>query len=427
MGVSADLEKRAAELDKTDALATFRDRFHLPQHSGRPAVYMCGNSLGLLPKSTMDAVQAELTEWQLRAVEGHFAAARPWFSYHKTVVDQLCHIVGALPHEVVAMNSLTVNLHLLMTSFYRPHGTRTKVLLAGREFPSDRYAIETHIRSRGLDPLETMLELQPLPGAYTISPEQILDAIHELGDSLALILFSGVHFYTGERFDIENITKAGHAVGAIVGFDLAHAVGNVPLNLHEWGPDFAVWCSYKYLNSGPGGVGGAFVHERHADSPALPRLAGWWGNDEATRFAMEHGFRPTVGADGWQLSNAPVLSLAAHRAALDIHVEATMERISTKRDALTGLLWEAVSLAIGDRSWIRIITPKQPERRGAQLSVHFDQHGKRIFDAFIANGVMVDWRSPSVIRIAPAPLYCRFMDVVHCADVFSHILSELDS
>lgn len=426
MGISINLAKRATELDKADPLSGFRDRFHMPMHAGKPVVYMCGNSLGLLPKSAVGAVQAELEEWQHRAVEGHFGAARPWFSYHKTVVDQLCHIVGALPHEVVAMNSLTVNLHLLMTSLYRPVGKRQKVLLAGREFPSDRYAIETHIRSRGLDPLETMLELQPPPGAYTINPQQILDTIHELGDSLALVLFSGVHFYTGERFDIESITRAGHAVGAVVGFDLAHAVGNVPLNLHDWGPDFAVWCSYKYLNSGPGGVGGAFVHERHAESPALPRLAGWWGNDEATRFAMEHSFRPTVGAEGWQLSNAPVLSLAAHRAALDIHMEATMERLSAKRDALTGLLWDALTEAIGGRSWIRIITPAQVDRRGAQLSLHFDNHGKRIFDALITRGIVVDWRSPSVIRIAPAPLYCRFMDVVQCADVFAHILSEMD-
>jgi kynureninase len=426
MPLRDDTKDRALALDAADTLRSFRDHFHVPLHEGRPVVYLCGNSLGLLPKTTPAAIQAELEEWQCRAVEGHFAAARPWFSYHKTVVDQLCHVVGAMPHEVVAMNSLTVNLHLLLTSFYRPTGTRTKILMAGREFPSDRYAIESHIRSRGLDPLDTMLELQPLPGAYTIEPRQVLDAIQTLGDSLALIMFSGVHFYTGELFDIKAITDAGHAVGAIVGFDLAHAVGNVTLQLHQWGPDFAVWCSYKYLNSGPGGVGGAFVHERHADSPSLNRLAGWWGNNETSRFAMEHGFVPTAGADGWQLSNAPVLSLAAHRSALDIHVAAGMHRLSAKRDLLTSLLWDVLSEGIGDRSWIRIITPSDTRRRGAQLSIHFDRDGKRIFDELIERGVIVDWRTPSVIRMAPAPLYCTFADVLSCGQIFSDIVSRLD-
>lgn len=416
-----DLLSRAEELDAQDPLASFRSRFSFPVKNGKTVLYFTGNSLGLQPNTAQAYVDAELEDWRNWGVDGHMESRNPWFSYHRMFKEPLAAVMGAKPHEVVAMNTLTVNLHLMMVSFYRPTATRYKIMIAGHEFPSDRYAVESQIRLHGHDPEQAMIELEPAPGTRELTDDQISEAIAEHGDSLALVLFSGVHYYTGQFFNLKRIAKEAHAVGANVGFDLAHAAGNVEVNLHDSGADFAVWCSYKYLNSGPGGVGGAFIHERHANDPSLIRLAGWWGNEESTRFQMAHAFEPTYGADGWQLSNAQILPMAAHKASLDIFMEAGMDRISSKRDALTGYAEEIITAVIGDRTDIRIITPTEKHRRGAQLSLQFDKNGRAIFDALTARGIVVDWRTPDVIRFAPAPLYNSFADVA----VFGHHLSEI--
>ena len=415
---------QAAQLDAEDALASYRELFVFPQKGGRNVAYFCGNSLGLQPQVAQERVMEELEDWRRFGVEGHFLARRPWFSYHRWFAEPLARLVGARPHEVVAMNTLTVNLHLMMTSFYRPTSERHAIVMAGGEFPSDRYAIESQIRLHGLDPATSMIELQPRAGVSNLSTGEIIEAIRHHGPQTALVLFSGVHFYSGQLFDIKAITAAAHEVGAVAGFDLAHAVGNVELSLHDWDVDFAVWCSYKYLNAGPGAVGGLYVHERFASRADLPRLAGWWGNDEATRFSMAHSFAPTYGADGWQLSNAQVLPLAVLMSSLEIFDRAGMERISAKRDRLTGFLESVLTEVVGSRDWIRIITPADPAGRGAQLSVHFDRGGKEIFEALIANGVIVDWRTPNVIRMAPAPLYTSFADVVRLGVTLETILAE---
>lgn len=409
------------ELDATDVLAGFRTRFYIPERQGKPVLYFTGNSLGLMPQSVEAVIQEELEDWKSLGVDGHMHSRRPWFSYHRQFQTLLAPIVGALPYEVVAMNSLTVNLHLMLASFYRPTRQRYKVIIAGHEFPSDRYAVASAMQLHGINPREALVELVPTEGYPTLSTEHIENAILAEGDALALVMFSGVHYYTGQFFDIPAITRAAHAVGAFAGFDLAHAAGNVNLDLHDWGPDFAVWCSYKYLNSGPGGVGGAFVHDRHAHKTNLPRLAGWWGNDEATRFQMAHDFVPAVGADGWQLSNAPILTMAAHLASLRIFNEARMDRIGEKRDRLTAFAEQVVLEAIGERKDVEIITPSDPRQRGSQLSIRFASDGKAIFNALHERGVIADWRHPDVIRIAPVPLYNTFEDVAR----FGQILKEL--
>jgi kynureninase len=406
-----DFHTRALAYDNTDPLARFRAEFEFPTRNGKPLIYLTGNSLGLLPKGAPAMVLEEFDDWRNLGVEGHLHSRRPWFSYHQQSREHLALLCGAKPLEVVAMNSLTVNLHLMMVSFYRPTSTRYKVIIAGQEFPSDRYAVASQIKLHGFDPAQAMIELVPSPGADVLSPEQIAEAIEAHADTLALVMLSGVHYYTGQFFDLAAITRQAHAAGAEVGFDLAHAIGNVNLALHEWGPDFAVWCSYKYLNSGPGGVGGAFVHERHANCTDLPRLAGWWGNNEGTRFQMAHDFEPTSGADGWQLSNAPVLSMAAQLASLQVFTAAGMENIGRKRDLLTAFAEEVINDAIAGHPGARIITPSDPSQRGAQLSVLFESGGRDVFDKLTAAGVVVDWRTPSVIRLAPAPLYNSFADV----------------
>lgn len=415
----------AAQMDAKDTLGVFRNRFHIPLHHSEPVAYFCGNSLGLVPRATADAVQDELEDWKNLGVEGHFHARKPWFSYHRLLTDSLARLTGAKPHEVVAMNSLTANLHLLMTSLYRPTADRYRIVIAGNEFPSDRYAVESQVRLHGHDPEQAMIEVAPDPGTYEISTQRLEEAIAQHGESVALVLISGVHFFTGQFFDIPAVVRAAKSVGAVIGVDLAHAIGNVELHLHDWDVDFAVWCSYKYLNSGPGGVGGAFVHERYAARPDLPRLAGWWGNEESTRFMLQHGFEPTYGADGWQLSNAPVLSMAAHRAALDIFDEAGMAAISVKRTALTGFLETLVNAVFAQYPIGACITPRDPAQRGAQLSLRFEHHGREVYEKLLQHGVIVDWRTPNVIRVAPAPLYVSFADVARFYDVFLTILSEL--
>ncbi|MDB4324041.1 kynureninase [Crocinitomicaceae bacterium] len=403
----------ARELDAKDPLKDFRKKFHLPTFTKNEVVYFTGNSLGLQPKSVEKYIKEELNAWAKYGVEGHFLAEKPWFSYHEFLTEKAAKIVGALPEEVVVTHSLTTNLHLLMVSFYEPKGKRTKIICEAKAFPSDQYALESQVKLHGLNLEDNLVEVAPRVGEHLIREEDILAKIKELGDELAMVMIGGVNYFTGQLFDMKMITEAGHAVGAKVGFDLAHAAGNVNLKLHDWGVDFAAWCGYKYLNSSPGGVSGMFVHERHAYNPKLPRLAGWWGYDKETRFEMKPGFNPMRGAEGWQLSNAPVLGMAVHLASLDIFDEAGMDRIGEKRDQITGYLEhviEDIAKHISDKGQLEIITPKELNRRGAQLSIVAHGQGRGLFDALTELGVIADWREPNVIRIAPAPLYNSYED-----------------
>jgi kynureninase len=403
----------AREMDEKDPLKLFRERFYFPNFHSEPIRYFTGNSLGLQPKTAEVYLKEELTDWAKYGVEGHFMAKRPWFSYHENLTKMAANIVGALPVEVVITHSLTTNLHLLMVSFYRPMGKRTKIICEAKAFPSDQYALESQIRFHGLNPDEHLIEVYPREGEQLINEDDLLSKINEVGDELALVMIGGVNYYTGQLFDMEKITKEGHNVGAIVGFDLAHAAGNINLKLHDWGVDFAAWCGYKYLNSSPGGVSGLFVHERHANRPELPRFAGWWGHDKSIRFQMESGFKPMEGAEGWQLSNAPVLGMAAHLASLEIFEEAGMDRIGAKRDLMTAYLEfviDDISEQNKDRCTFELITPRAKTKRGAQLSIMAKGQGKALFDALSALGVVADWREPNVIRVAPAPLYNSFED-----------------
>ncbi len=402
----------ARHLDQTDPLRTFRDQFHIPRHHDHEAIYFCGNSLGLQPKAARDAINRELNVWQNLGVEGWFTEPDPWLKIHKRCQPLLAQIVGATPLEVVPMNSLTVNMHLMLTSFYRPSGQKTKILTIGGDFPSDQYAFETHIQQRGLNPADTLIELFPRqnPNAepeYTWRTEDMLTAIDQHHESLALILMSGLHYYTGQVFDMWAITEKAQSYGILVGFDLAHAIGNVPLSLHEWGVDFAFWCSYKYLNSGPGGVSGVFVHEKH-HTANLPRLAGWWGYDEARRFEMTKGFIPEPGAAGWQLGTPTVLSMAVHQAALQHTADAGMENLRRKSEQLTGYL-EFVIRQSGLP--ITLMTPKNPAERGCQLSLLVQKNGRALFDFLTEQGIIGDWREPDCIRLAPTPLYNTFEEV----------------
>ena len=419
-------EAFARQLDAQDELSDFREKFIFPSFHENEVVYFTGNSLGLQPKSTKRLIEEELDDWGKFGVEGHFLSRRPWFSYHENLTEMAAKIVGALPHETVVTHSLTTNLHLLMVSFYRPSGKRTKILCEAKAFPSDQYALESQLLLHDLDPAEHMIEIAPRDGEELINEDDIFAAIENHGDEIAMIMIGGVNYYTGQLFDMKSITEAGHAVGAKVGFDLAHAAGNVELFLHDWGVDFAAWCGYKYLNSSPGGVSGIFVHERHANNPALKRLAGWWGYDKSTRFQMEPGFKPMYGAEGWQLSNAPVLGMAAHLASLELFDAARMDRISKKRDSMTAYL-EFVIQSISDKHPncdFEIVTPKDPRKRGAQLSILAHGMGKDLFDKLSDKGVVADWREPNVIRIAPAPLYNSFEDCYRFGKYLDEVLSE---
>ncbi len=402
----------AQQADAQDPLQTFRAQFLIPAHDDRKKIYFCGNSLGLQPRTVADAVAAQMRVWAEMAVDGHFHAREPWWQMHRLVSEPLARIVGAQPEEVVAMNSLTVNLHLMLASFYQPTKQRYRILTEAGAFPSDAHVLASQVAWHGLDPDTTIVELAPRAGEDTLRTEDILDAIAQQGDQLALVMLSGVQYYTGQFFDLPAITAAGHRAGAVVGFDLAHAVGNVGLHLHDWDVDFAVWCTYKYLNAGPGSIAGAFVHQRHARRPDLPRLAGWWGHDEATRFQMKKDFVPMPGAEGWQLSNAPVLLMAAHRAALDVFDAAGgMAPLVQKSRQLTGFL-EALLLDLPPQApRLRILTPSDPDARGCQLSLLVPENGRAVFDYLTAHGVVGDWREPDVIRVAPAPLYNTFEEV----------------
>lgn len=409
----------AREQDEVDILYPFRERFRIPQHEGRDVYYFCGNSLGLQPKSVAYLMEQEMEDWAKYGVEGHFQARNPWFSYHRLFNERLSKIVGAKPDEVVATNTLTVNLHLLMISFYRPEGKRYKILMEAGAFPSDQYAVETQVRMHGYDPADAIIEIAPREGEHIIEEQDILQAIEDAGDSLALVMLGGVNYYTGQFFDLAKITQAAHRVGAYAGYDLAHAVGNVPLQLHDWNIDFACWCSYKYLNSGPGGVGGIYVHEHHYSNPKIFRLGGWWGNSEATRFKMEKGFVPQNNAGSWQMSNAPVFNMVAHNASLDIYDKAGMKALREKSERLTAYLeWLLRQIT---HLPFEIITPTDAHRRGCQLSMLFDERGKEVFETLTANGVIADWREPNVIRVAPVPLYNTYEDCYKFYEILTSI------
>ncbi len=415
----------AGNRDTLDILKCFREKFFLPkQADGTDAIYFTGNSLGLQPKAVRQYVEQELKDWETLGVEGHLHARNPWLPYHELLTEQMARVVGAEPIETVVMNSLTVNLHLMLVSFYRPTGTRKKIVIEKGAFPSDQYAVESQLRFHDkLGPAtHNLIELAPREGESTLRTEDIIETIAREGDEIALIMLGGVNYYTGQAFDMRAITEAGHNAGAFVGFDLAHAAGNIELQLHDWDVDFAVWCSYKYLNAGPGAVAGAFVHERHAASFDLPRFAGWWGHDKATRFLMGPEFIPIPGAEGWQISNPPILQMAALRASLEIFDDAGMPALCAKSRELTAYL-EFLLRQIDDKR-ISVITPSDTSQRGCQLSIRVQDADKGLFEAITSRGVFADWREPDVIRVAPVPLYNSFTDVFGFAEILRECLKS---
>ena len=411
----------AKSRDANDALKNYRSKFLFPQHNGNDVVYFTGNSLGLQPKSTSAYIQQELNDWAQFGVEGHFLAKNPWLSYHELLTNKMAKIVGALPEETVMMNQLTVNLHLLMVSFYRPTKSRYKILCEAKAFPSDQYALQSQVKFHGHAIEGAIIEVAPRENEYAIREEDILEAIKKHGDEIALIMIGGVNYFTGQVFDMKKITAAGHAVGAIVGFDLAHAAGNIKLQLHDWQVDFAAWCSYKYLNSGPGSVAGAFVHQNHLKNVDLPMFAGWWGHDKKTRFLMDSTFVPMQTAERWQMSNAPVFSMAACNASLDIFDEVGMDALIEKSKQLVAYLNFIVDdINRQKNNCLEVITPL--ENRGCQLSIVAHGQGKALYTKLIDNGVIPDWREPNVIRCAAVPLYNSFEDMYRFGEILKGLL-----
>jgi len=409
----------AIAMDERDPLRQFRDRFLFPKIAGNDCIYLCGHSLGLQPKTAAAYIEEELKAWAELGVEGHFRAKNPWMPYHRLLAEYTAELVGAKPIEVVVMNSLTVNLHLMMVSFYRPTPERHRIVMERGAFPSDQYAVQSQIRFHGFDPATSLIELTPLPGESCLREEEIESLLGQR-DDIALIMLGGVNYATGQAIDMERITRAGRKRGCVVGFDLAHAAGNLILKLHDWGPDFAVWCSYKYLNGGPGCVAGCFVHERHARSWNLPRFAGWWGHDEQSRFEMGPTFQPMTGAEGWQLSNPSILGLAALRASMDLFQEAGINRLRAKSESLTGYL-EFLLNQIPVKSF-SIVTPREKERRGAQISIRIPENGKTLCERLVQKGIIGDWREPDTFRVAPVPLYNSYSDVFQFVERFNALL-----
>ena len=408
----------AQQLDAQDPLKQYQNEFSFPQVNGKKVIYFTGNSLGLQPKSARTYVDEVMNDWANLAVEGHFYAEKPWWDYHERFANPLSKLVGALPSEVTVMNTLTVNLHLLMVSFYRPTTQRYKIICEEKAFPSDQYLFQSQVRFHGYSPEDAIVEVKRREGEHNIRLEDIVAKIEEVGDELALVLLGGVNYYTGQVFDMKTITQAGHQVGAYVGWDLAHAAGNVELKLHDWQVDFAAWCSYKYMNSGPGNASGCFIHEKHHTNSELPRFAGWWGHNKERRFKMESVFDPIQSADGWQISNLPVLSLAPYLASVELFAKIGMDALIQKRNTITAYL-EFVLHQI-DREVngnFEIITPSNPTERGCQLSVFLHGEGRSLFDYLMKNGVIVDWREPNVIRLAPVPLYTSFEDIYHFGQI----------
>jgi len=406
-------QEKARELDSKDPLRSFRDKFIIPVVDGKEHIYFLGNSLGLQPKSTGRYLQQILDQWATHGVESFFVGEEPWLKYHDQLTGPLASIVGALPSEIVVMNQLTVNLHLLMVSFYRPSGKRKKILCEAKAFPSDQYMFETHLKHYGFNPEEVLIEVSPENGEQTIRIEKILEAIESNKDELALILWGGLNYYSGQVFDMQAITEAGHRAGAIVGFDLAHAAGNIPLQLHQWDVDFACWCNYKYLNAGPGAIGAAYIHERFHHNNSIPRFAGWWGYEKETRFKMEKGFNPIKSAEGWQLSTPSLLLYASLRASLEIFAEAGIDQLHQKRVQLNQFLWDVLDEINSStpKQVIQLITPREPSQRGCQVSMLMLQNGKYVYEGLMKEGIIVDWREPNVVRLAPVPLYNSFEEI----------------
>ncbi len=413
----------AKKLDSDDELKSYRNKFHIPKDvEGNELVYFTGNSLGLQPKSAKDYINQELEDWANLGVEGHTHAKNPWMSYHEFLTQSMAKIVGAKPLEVVVMNTLTTNLHLMMVSFYKPTKKRYKILIEADAFPSDKYAVESQLRHHGYDDHEGLVLWKAREGEELANYDDLEKIIEEQGDEIALIMIGGVNYYTGQFFDLKRITKLGHKNGCVVGFDCAHGAGNVELNLHDSGADFAVWCTYKYLNSGPGSLGGCFVHERHAFDKTLNRFTGWWSHNKKTRFNMRHDFDVLPGAEGWQLSNPPILSMAAIRASLDIFNEVGIENLTKKSKKLTGY-FEFLINELNHKD-IKIITPSNPNERGCQLSIQVKNADKKLHQKLMEVGVITDWREPDVIRCAPVPLYSSFKDVYKMVERLKKILNE---
>ncbi|SFP62786.1 kynureninase [Parafilimonas terrae] len=414
----------ALQLDKEDKLNHLRNSFLFPQHNGKDCIYFTGNSLGLQPKNTSGEIKQVLDSWAVLGVEGHFKGENPWMHFHDKLTKPLAKIVGCLAEEIVIMNALTVNLHLMMAGFYRPTKQRYKIICEAKAFPSDQYAFASQALLHNLKPEDVIVEVKPREGKHVLHTEDIISVIEQHAGETALVLFSGINYYSGQYFNIKTITEAAHKAGAYAGFDLAHAAGNVELNLHDWNVDFACWCTYKYLNSGPGAVSGTFIHERFARDKNFPRLAGWWGNNKLTRFKMEQNFDAIPTAEGWQLSTPPALLLAAHKAALDIFEEAGIENLHQKRKTLTAYLHFILNGINQKYNYrvIEIITLANEDERGCQVSMFMHKNGKAIFDALTNEGVIADWREPNVIRVAPVPLYNKYEDVWRFGNIIENIL-----
>ena len=413
----------AQSLDANDELRKYRDEFHFPKVNGKQVIYFTGNSLGLQPKRTKSYVDEVMSDWANMAVEGHFYSDKPWWDYQERFASPLSEIVGAKPSEVGVMNTLTVNLHLLMVSFYNPTPKKYKIICEEKAFPSDQYMFQSQVKFHGFDPKDAIVEIKRREGEANIRLEDVLAKIEEVGSELALVLIGGVNYYTGQVFDMKTITAAGQKQGAYVGWDLAHAAGNIKLDLHDWNVDFAAWCSYKYMNSGPGNASGFFVHEKHHNDKELKRFAGWYGHNKERRFKMEPDFDPVNGADGWQISNLPILSLAPYLASVEMFAEVGMDKLITKRNLITAYL-EFVLHEIDDEldgAEFEILTPSNQDERGCQLSVYLQGQGRELFERLMKNGVITDWREPNVIRLAPAPFYCSFEDMYD----FGQILKDL--
>jgi len=413
----------AKKQDAADALASFRNKFHIPINAnGQKIIYLCGNSLGLQPKITSEYINEELNDWANLGVEGHVEGKHPWLPYHEFLTENMAKIVGAKPSEVVVMNTLTTNLHLMMVSFYQPTKTKYKIVVESDAFPSDKYAVESQLKFHGVDPKDGLILWKPRKGEELCRFEDLEEIMQTHGDEIALLMIGSTNYYTGQSFPLKKITQLGHSYDCMVGFDLAHGAGNIQPNLHETGADFAVWCTYKYLNSGPGSLGGCFVHERHAHNENLNRFAGWWGHNKKTRFNMRHEFDALPGAEGWQLSNPPILSMAAIRASLDTFAEAGFENLRKKSEKLTGFLEFLLDEMKNDS--INVITPRNPEERGCQLSIQVKNADKNLHTKLTEAGVISDWREPDVIRVAPAPLYNSFEDVFRFSEKLKEVLKS---
>lgn len=418
----------ARQLDAQDQLAAYRSEFIFPKVNDKQVIYFVGNSLGLQPKRAKAYIDEIMTDWAELAVEGHFYANKPWWDYHERFAQPLSKVVGAKPSEVTVMNTLSVNLHLLMVSFYRPKEKRFKIICEEKAFPSDQYLLQSQVKFHGFDPKEAIVEIKRREGENNIRHEDILAKIDEVGDELALLFMGGVNYYTGQVFDMRAITKVAQSKGAFVGWDLAHGAGNIKLNLHDWNVDFAAWCSYKYMNSGPGNASGCFIHEKHHNQPDMPRFAGWWGQKKDRRFKMEPEFMPEEGANGWQISNLPVMSLATYLASVEMFDEVGMDALIEKRDKITAYL-EFVLQEIDKEvdSTFEVITPSNPKERACQLSVYLHGEGRALFDYLMKNGVITDWREPNVIRLAPVPLYCSFEDMYEFGQILKTGINALRS